>query len=117
LTYPLGLGTWLGFTDAKIGRAGEFIGLENFSFLVTDSVTQLALFNTIFYTVVASIAKFGARPVARAAAEQEPAVPELLSRGGAAAVDRAHGALGDRVLVDLRCAVFRSSAGCCSSSA
>ena len=29
LTYPLGLGTWLGFTDAKIGRAGEWIGLEN----------------------------------------------------------------------------------------
>jgi multiple sugar transport system permease protein len=26
LTYPLGLGTWLGFTDAKIGRAGEWIG-------------------------------------------------------------------------------------------
>ena len=23
LTYPLGLGTWLGFTDAKVGRAGE----------------------------------------------------------------------------------------------
>jgi len=23
LTYPLGLGTWLGFTDTKIGRAGE----------------------------------------------------------------------------------------------
>ena len=58
LTYPLGLGTWLGFTDAKIGRAGEWIGLENFSFLVTDSVTQLALFNTLFYTVVASILKF-----------------------------------------------------------
>jgi multiple sugar transport system permease protein len=59
LTYPLGLGTWLGFTDAKIGRTGEWIGLENFSFLVTDSVTQLALFNTLFYTVVASIFKFG----------------------------------------------------------
>jgi multiple sugar transport system permease protein len=58
LTYPLGLGTWLGFTDAKIGRTGEWIGLENFSFLVTDSVTQLALFNTLFYTVVASIFKF-----------------------------------------------------------
>ena len=58
LTYPLGLGTWLGFTDAKIGRAGEWIGLENFSFLITDSVTQLALFNTLFYTVVASIFKF-----------------------------------------------------------
>jgi len=59
LTYPLGLGTWLGFTDAKIGRPGEFIGLENFSFLITDSVTQLALFNTLFYTIVASILKFG----------------------------------------------------------
>ena len=23
LTYPLGLGTWLGFTDAKVGRSGK----------------------------------------------------------------------------------------------
>jgi multiple sugar transport system permease protein len=58
LTYPLGLGTWLGFTDAKIGRAGQWIGLENFSFLMGDSVTRLALFNTLFYTVIASILKF-----------------------------------------------------------
>jgi len=59
LTYPLGLGTWLGFTDAKVGRAGEWIGLGNFEFLWNDSVTRLALFNTIFYTVVASVIKFG----------------------------------------------------------
>jgi multiple sugar transport system permease protein len=59
LTYPLGLGTWLGFTDAKIGRPGEWIGLGNFEFLWNDSVTRLALFNTIFYTVVASVIKFG----------------------------------------------------------
>src|SRR5215208_743610 len=52
LTYPLGLGVWLGFTDAKIGRAGEFVGLENYVFLWGDSVTRLALFNTLFYTVV-----------------------------------------------------------------
>jgi len=58
LTYPLGLGTWLGFTDAKIGRGGQWVGLENFEYLVGDSVTQLALFNTLFYTVVASIVKF-----------------------------------------------------------
>ncbi|MBL0085761.1 MAG: sugar ABC transporter permease [Ideonella sp.] len=58
LTYPLGLGTWLGFTDAKVGRAGQWIGIENFAFLVGDSVTQLALFNTLFYTVVASVLKF-----------------------------------------------------------
>jgi len=59
LTYPLGLGTWLGFTDAKIGRAGEWVGLENFQFLIGDSVAQLSLFNTLFYTVVASVLKFG----------------------------------------------------------
>jgi len=58
LTYPLGLGTWLGFTDAKIGRGGQWIGFENFEYLVGDSVTQLALFNTLFYTIVASIVKF-----------------------------------------------------------
>ncbi|HWL27907.1 MAG TPA: sugar ABC transporter permease [Burkholderiaceae bacterium] len=58
LTYPLGLGVWLGFTDAKIGRAGEWIGLGNYRYLVGDSVTQLALFNTIFYTAIASVLKF-----------------------------------------------------------
>ena len=58
LTYPLGLGVWLGFTDAKIGRPGAFIGLENYVFLWGDSVTRLALFNTLFYTIVASIVKF-----------------------------------------------------------
>lgn len=58
LTYPLGLGVWLGFTDTKVGRGGEWIGLENYQFLWGDSVTRLALFNTLFYTVVASIIKF-----------------------------------------------------------
>ena len=59
LTYPLGLGTWLGFTDAKIGRAGEWVGLENFIYLWGDAVTRLALFNTLFYTIIASVIKFG----------------------------------------------------------
>ena len=58
LTYPLGLGVWLGFTDTKVGRAGEWIGLENYAFLWGDSVTRLALFNTLLYTFVASVLKF-----------------------------------------------------------
>ena len=58
LTYPLGLGTWLGFTDTKVGRAGIWVGLDNYKFLLGDEVTRLALFNTIFYTVVASVVKF-----------------------------------------------------------
>jgi multiple sugar transport system permease protein len=59
LTYPLGLGTYLGFTDTKIGRSGEWVGWENFVYLATDSVAQLSLFNTLFYTAVASVIKFG----------------------------------------------------------
>lgn len=58
LTYPLGLGIWLGFTDTKIGRGGAWIGLENYQFLWSDSVTRLALFNTLFYTFIASVVKF-----------------------------------------------------------
>src|SRR5438309_2288204 len=59
LTYPLGLGTYLGFTDQKIGRDGVWIGLENYEFLWGDAVTRLALFNTLFYTITASVIKFG----------------------------------------------------------
>ncbi len=58
LTYPLGLGLWLGFTDAKIGRTGHWIGWENFVSLYEDSLARLSLFNTLFYTIVASIVKF-----------------------------------------------------------
>jgi multiple sugar transport system permease protein len=58
LTYPLGLGVWLGFTDTQIGREGIFIGLENYEYLWSDSVFWLSVFNTVLYTVVASILKF-----------------------------------------------------------
>ena len=58
LTYPLGLGVWLGFTDTKIGRPGSFVGLENYQWLFDDPVFWLAVFNTLFYTVFASAAKF-----------------------------------------------------------
>ncbi|NKB79780.1 sugar ABC transporter permease [Ochrobactrum daejeonense] len=58
LTYPLGLGVWLGFTDTKIGRDGIFIGLENYEFLWDDSVFWLSVFNTLLYTTVASVLKF-----------------------------------------------------------
>jgi len=59
LAYPLGLGVWLSFTDTKIGRGGGFIGLENYEWLQGDSVFWLSVFNTLLYTIVASIAKFG----------------------------------------------------------
>src|SRR5579862_3766396 len=59
LAYPLGLGFWLGMTDATIGQAGRFVGFANFVSLAHDQIFWLAIFNTIFYTVVASILKFG----------------------------------------------------------
>jgi multiple sugar transport system permease protein len=59
LTYPLGLGLWLGLTDQKIDGTGGFIGLGNFISLAKDSVFLLSIFNTLLYTVVASIIKFG----------------------------------------------------------
>ena len=58
LTYPLGLGAWLSFTDQKIGRPGVFVGLENFVSLWGDSVFWLSVFNTLLYTAVASMLKF-----------------------------------------------------------
>jgi multiple sugar transport system permease protein len=59
LVYPLGLGIWLSFTDAKIGRPGDFVGLENYEWIVGDTKFQVAVFFTIFYTAVASVIKFG----------------------------------------------------------
>src|SRR6266571_3073398 len=53
LAYPLGLGVWLSFTDARIGRLGEFIGLENYEWLWDDSVFWLSVFNTLLYTWIA----------------------------------------------------------------
>src|SRR5690348_7024427 len=58
LAYPLGLGVWLSFTDAKIGRDGIFIGLENYEWLRDDSTFWLSVFNTLLYTTVASTIKF-----------------------------------------------------------
>jgi multiple sugar transport system permease protein len=58
LTYPLGLGVWLGFTDARIGRPGTFIGLENYWSLLGDDIFRLAVFNTILYTTAATVVKF-----------------------------------------------------------
>src|SRR5829696_4147547 len=58
LAYPLGLGVWLSFTDARIGRSGAFVGLENYEWLWDDSVFWLSVFNTLLYTIVASIFKF-----------------------------------------------------------
>ncbi|MBP0645196.1 sugar ABC transporter permease, partial [Mycobacterium tuberculosis] len=52
------LGVWLGFTDAKIGRDGGFIGLDNYIALANDSVFWMTVYNTVLYTFIASVLKF-----------------------------------------------------------
>ena len=54
LTYPLGLGVWLGFTDTKIGRPASSSGSRTSSSCSGRRVFWLSVFNTLFYTVVAS---------------------------------------------------------------
>ena len=59
LTYPLGLGIWLAFTDTTIGRSGQWIGIENFEYLMEDPIFWSAVFYSVFYTAVATVGKFG----------------------------------------------------------
>ena len=59
LAYPLGKGVWMSLTDVKIGRAGKFIGLENYEELIYYDRTFLySTMFTLVYTAVASIIKF-----------------------------------------------------------
>lgn len=58
LSYPLGLGIWLAFTDTRIGRGGQFIGFENFQSLWYDGVFITSVWNTLLYTGVATVGKF-----------------------------------------------------------
>jgi multiple sugar transport system permease protein len=58
LAYPLGLGIWISFTDARIGRIGQYIGLENYEWLWDDPIFWLSVFNTLLYTFLASAIKF-----------------------------------------------------------
>src|SRR5712691_2421202 len=57
LAYPLGLGVWLGFEDAKIGAPGAFIGLENYQYLLDDPVFRLTAINAALYSVVTVVLK------------------------------------------------------------
>lgn len=59
LIYLFGLGVWLGFIDVCIGWLGEWIGLENYLWLVEDLVFWFLVFNMLFYIFVVLVLKFG----------------------------------------------------------
>jgi multiple sugar transport system permease protein len=52
MAYPFFLGIWLSLTDSMIGSIGQYIGLRNFSDLITDSVFIQTTRNTFIYALV-----------------------------------------------------------------
>lgn len=58
LTYPLGLGVYLAFTDTQIGGNGKWVGLENFIDLIEDPIFLQSVWWTFVYTAIATVGKF-----------------------------------------------------------
>src|SRR2546426_11982993 len=57
LAFPLVLGVLLGFKDATIGEAGNFIGLDNYRYPLADPVLRITALNTALYTLVTVVFK------------------------------------------------------------
>ncbi len=57
IAYPFLMGLWLALTDAAVGKAGRFVGLQNFLAAWNDSIFRTAFRNTVFYTFWATVFK------------------------------------------------------------
>jgi len=55
--YPFVLSVWLSLSDARVGNAGSFVGLTNFSHLLSSSIFLQTLQNSIVFTAAALAAK------------------------------------------------------------
>ena len=57
IAYPFCLGVWLAFTDKLVGKEAVFIGFENFSQILQSQIFRQTVWNTIFFTAMATIFK------------------------------------------------------------
>jgi multiple sugar transport system permease protein len=57
VAYPFVLSVWFSLSDARVGSAGRYIGLGNFSHLLTSSIFLQTLQNSIIFTTAAIVAK------------------------------------------------------------
>src|SRR6476660_4570550 len=57
VAYPFVLSVWFSLSDARVGNAGSFVGLTNFSHLLSSSIFLQTLQNTIVFTAAALAAK------------------------------------------------------------
>jgi len=57
VAYPFVLSVWFSLSDARVGDAGAFVGLENFRRLLTSSIFLQTLQNSMVFTALALGAK------------------------------------------------------------
>lgn len=57
IAYPFVMAIWLALSSARVGDAGEFIGLRNFVKAWDDSIFRIAFWNTFLYTFWATLFK------------------------------------------------------------
>ena len=57
IAYPFVMALWYSLTSIRVGDAGEFVGLANFTKALNDTIFQMAFKNTVFYTFWATIFK------------------------------------------------------------
>jgi multiple sugar transport system permease protein len=57
IAYPFVLGIWYSLTDARIGVAGNFVGLNNFITNAQNGIFQQTLKNTFVYTGITTVFK------------------------------------------------------------
>jgi multiple sugar transport system permease protein len=59
IAYPFVRGIMLSVTDSRVGVPGDFVGLENYRRLWSDSIFRAAVYNTFLYTGVTTVFKLG----------------------------------------------------------
>jgi len=57
IAYPFVLGIWMSLTDKVVGTPGTFVGLQNYQRLFASDIFHTAIWNTLFFTTVATIFK------------------------------------------------------------
>src|SRR5262249_37162624 len=57
IAYPFSLGVWLALTDKLVGKPAHFIGLRNFTHLFESEIFWRVVWNTVFFTIVATSLK------------------------------------------------------------
>jgi multiple sugar transport system permease protein len=57
IAYPFVRGILLSVSSARVGEPGEWVGLANFSRLMTDPIFHMVVWNTCWYTLITTIFK------------------------------------------------------------